>query len=268
MSRSRASALAVLLLVTACSGGGGSRGGVATGPSGQSLFLPSQATVAGDTASFDVDGNNSLTVTTDGGLDQTLPVASVEPGTGLVEWATPARNAGALGVLPGSGPDFQHTAFGIWMVSNDPGAFDATLPVDTVDAGAFYGGFRTARDNMPSSGSATYDGAAFAFEHQGTTLVDAMTGTFTANANFGAGTISGQASLLSNDASSWGTINTGTMAINGNGFASAPNGSTSSNGHVGSTSGNFLGPNANEIGGAFDLDNGSTGVKGSFGAIR
>ena len=82
------------------------------------------------------------------------------------------------------------------------------------------------------------------------------------------GTIAGQALLLSNDGSSWGTINTGTMAINGNGFASAANGSTSSNGHVGSTFGNFFGPNADEIGGSFDLDTGSTGVKGSFGAVR
>ncbi|MCB1883791.1 MAG: transferrin-binding protein-like solute binding protein [Geminicoccaceae bacterium] len=250
-------------------GGGTTTGGATTG--GTATPTLGEAIGAGSGASFEAGPSNKETATTaayggDGGITIAQGGATVAVLTagatddGFTDYASADGKAIGLASEPGGSPlgagPLDYTAFGVWATATaDGGGYD--------EAGAFFGGVRTAADAVPTTGSADYTGAATAVETGG----DAgglLLGTFEAAADFAAGSVRGDIALK-DAAGTWGTIDTGPLAIADAAFSG--DGITSSNGHVGTVGGRFFGPAAEEVGGTFCLT-GPSSVRGSFGGAQ
>lgn len=155
---------------------------------------------------------------------------------------------------------YQYMAWGWWLTAD----YATTDPmIDTVE-GFFVVGKPTAPGNIPTTGTATYSG-----ETSGQALDGATFGIFNATADFQNRAIA---------VSSTNTIldqGTGTFAapqydFNGTlSYAAGVNQfngtiSNSTSGMAGTATGMFYGPAAEEIGGVFEITNGSAAVKGLF----
>ena len=172
-----------------------------------------------------------------------------------------------LSAIGTSNANLDYSAFGFWGLTNIDDVLNVRLPVQVDDAGPLAFGVRTASGDMPFTGSASYDGEAIGGEFLGRDLVSILRGTFAADADFGRGLIEGQIGLDDQDGRSWGNINTGTMDINGNRFASGSGSAFATNGQTGQVEGAFYGPSADEVAGSFRLQGGLDGttVLGAFG---
>ena len=170
------------------------------------------------------------------------------------------------------GTQLDHTAFGYWGTADADASTDDSTVLKT--GGTYYGGLKTA--NMPTTGTASYAGSAVAIETESAsrTVMSELVGTMTATADFANGIVDGSLSLkdaYSNAA--WGTVSTGQLNISGTGFSgykatAKREGSTLNDYTGGAVKGNFFGPDAAEMGGAYDLNNGTTNLRGAFGAKK
>jgi hypothetical protein len=171
-----------------------------------------------------------------------------------------------------------YVTYGLWSQTNQ---VDANAQGGY---GAFVAGNVTPTANMPITGSATYSGTAIGQLSPSSGGYDILSGTMTASANFATRTVNGSMSLNANgdnianatNSGFWNTVTWNQAVIAGNHFAgtvSAPatgvNSVIASEAMQGNVAGAFYGPQANEIGGAFNLAgaNGSTSL-GAFGGKK
>jgi len=214
--------------------------------------------------------------TVNNNFHMSIPSLGVE-----VDFQSPSLLKGAsTAVPPQAGGGFRLTtsnssyvALGLWEV-DAPG---------TIYTGAFFGGYQTPTASVPTTGTATYGGT-----HNVSAIVSSVNGSFsqasvlgdaTFNANFGAGTVTGQFTNMKvfavgtnspgilggapgsdaptawNDVSVQGSIS-GNLITNGTATALGTNNgptATVAPGATGKFNGAFYGPNANELGSAWSL---------------
>ena len=175
--------------------------------------------------------------------------------------STFAKGDGLSGKLNVVGEELDYSVFGYWVQKTDDNVFE--------DAGTIWGGLKTAADNMPTDGTATYVGKAVAVEYDSGALNE-LTGVLTATANFDPKSMSFNAKMdmKTADDSDWGQIRTAKdLDITGRGFQG---GFVSNQGHTsGYGKGQFNGPGAAEVVGQFGLEsNGMTNVRGAFGGKK
>lgn len=161
-------------------------------------------------------------------------------------------------------PKYQYMAWGWWLTA-DYATTDAMI--DTVE-GFFVVGKPTDPGNIPTTGTATYSG-----ETSGQALDGATYGVFSATADFQNRQIAVSSSntmletVVQNNTSTVAAPQydfTGTLsyAEGVNQFSGAI--SNSSSGMTGTATGMFYGPAAEEMGGVFEITNGTAAVKGLF----
>ena len=213
MLRSFVAVLLATATITGCSGGSSTngdpgpmsltpeeegirlRGDVSSGSANVESPLGPSLTDA--TASFTIDRDFTINVNINAGETLTFgddQIVSVL-GSGVVMYTNDNNRDLLLFTQPSGGTagttdgNLDYTAFGIWVndASEDlttvAGAFTAA------DAGAAFLGVPTPDADMPATGSASYRGAAAGFASNGTTILDILNGSVTANANFATGTL-------------------------------------------------------------------------------
>ena len=156
----------------------------------------------------------------------------------------------------------KHAEFGAWLESHGA-VLLAGGTRDALTAAGFTTADTTPLDQMPSSGTASYRGDAVARETANGSVLGDLVGSFSATADFSAGTVAGAVELA--DAASgaaWGKVAMDSLEITGNSFTGAAG---SSHGHTGHAGGDFMGADAADIGGGFEL-HGATTVMGVFSA--
>ncbi len=161
--------------------------------------------------------------------------------------------------------DFDHQSYGLWVSGSGTDS-------GRIGVGSF--GHRTARSDMPGSGTATYRGNSIGVvataDHRDLLLesdVQIETSDFSnvtiASGNTTARQLEGGNAWLANQ---YNFAGTGT--ISGNGFTADLVGTGAvTAGATGQAQGNFYGDDASEVGGTFEL-NGSMTYLGAFGAER
>ena len=275
--------VAVLLVLAACGGGGGSGGGgsgMASSPSG--LTIPTSGNGNGDSLIARSGTINEVTITRQAsGTNSSVssgPTSSVSFTGSPEAWSAVMQKLGDLGIFEttdgtsavvtgGNGSSsaasiksYEHTTYGVWMETSASGVLTGSSEQVT-GAGGFVIGDATPVADMPRAGSASYRGQAVAVELRDGRAPRTLSGTSTANVDFGTGRVNASATL--EDAvsrSPFGTVSMNGLAISGNKFSGT---ATATTGHTGSVEGSFAGPRAAEIGGAFELA-GPSAVYGSF----
>jgi hypothetical protein len=177
-----------------------------------------------------------------------------------------AGTASMIVIDPISQPaGFNYQTFGVW---------DRVTAATSFDAGVFSVGNPTPGSAIPTTGTGNFTGFANGFFVDGTTHnAFFTTANMTATANFAAQTIVfstiNTLTLSPNNPSALGVANAG-LDLNGN--FSYPAGTnlffgtvTSANGMTGSATGRFYGPNAQEIGGMYNLSGTAGQMMGAFG---
>jgi len=238
---------------------------------GSGVASPAQGTFAGETATITIDSSFRPRVRTTGGVDRTFAGVDTEFG-GLQAFVSGDESDFVMMTRPGSGIgesfvggfDLTYTTFGLWAESNASFLIERDNP-RIVDGGAFFAGVATPADRMPTAGTARFTGAAVALEASGLRGRDLLAGPLEATADFARGRLDASTELSSIDTlSSWGTVTMRNVAIEGSGFSGS---ASATSGHSGRATGSFMGPDADELGGAFVLT-GPTTVRGSFAATR
>lgn len=265
------------LLVAGCSSGGGGpppqflppalRGQSTTAMAATYAF--GQGTASSVLRDMDDSGGSTMISTSPAGasffvsVNETLDSGgSVSAGLQLVLPLQGSTSSANL-VYPAANASLSHMAFGEWMTPITGG----------MKGGFFAFGSVTPGPAIPVTGSATYNGAFHAKAFEGSIfLVTARTidGSFSAAADFAARSVS--VSTTNPTDSSYNltgnlTYASGTNRLSGS-FSTA-------SGYSGGAVGRFFGPNAEELGGTFQLGRGPLcalcireAYVGSFGAKR
>ena len=283
-------AIAVLTapILSACGGGGDSDNTIAF----TSLdSLPDEGTVRlegqANTASFSVNrntgdlklsavetvGNARLDLARENGGTSAIIASAgdaevsfdtdVSPGNFVRELAgfsSPDGDQFAVFAVGDANRDYEHQLFGVWIDGRNSNQGNiATASV----------GSRTDAANLPGN-AATYRGQTVGLAQlsDGESYVTDSDLTVTTS-DFRTLNLTSTNTLVENldtfAVSSNSDLNfTGTATVTGAGFTGTITG-TAVNGNI---DGNFFGPNAEEVGGVFDSQSGSTTYIGSFGAVR
>lgn len=162
---------------------------------------------------------------------------------------------------------FEYVHFGLWEVSSHDEEFVHTH----TDGGVFRQGFETERENMPTTGSATYEGGMIGKVFSGGETGVEFDGIFTLHADFGDGRVEGMLDSL-------GQFNnielSGASIRNGNAFSgtAVTEASTAAKafaeGTEGRYEGAFFGPSAEEAGGSWRVEEGVDVAIGAFGGPK
>ena len=277
--------------LAACGGGGGGGGGVAQFSSfsnvpangtyemrGQAVTATHSGLSAGNVvvSAFAESGEATIRVTNQNGntiaYDLRVPGAStsidmrngdrIEANFGLIGAGDPDGDYLAL-IANSPYHGWEHQSFGVWTTGIVSGS-------GVTGAASF--GSRTARENMPSAGTAaTYNGEGLGVA----TLADGKLYNTSSQvtvqtADFSTVSISSTSTLKFDlETAVWSTEAgldyTGTGSVSGNGFVANISGTDTS----GTANGKFYGPRAEEVGGTFRAT-GSGGVvhAGAFGGAQ
>jgi len=179
-----------------------------------------------------------------------------------------STTASAIVIDPTTSPlGWNYQTFGVWERSTSLTSFDA---------GVFSFGSPTPATALPTTGNATFNGLANGFFIDSTHAAFFTTAQMTANVNWTTpsitfSTMNTQVVGLTAP-SSTGTPNLG-LNLNGsfsytggvNAFSGAV---TSGNGMTGNVSGRYYGPNAEEVGGVYNLGGTAGTMMGGFGGKR
>lgn len=155
----------------------------------------------------------------------------------------------------------EYQTYGIWLTGYGTGS--GTLGTGSV-------GTTTDAANIPAAQSARYEGASIGFaqraDGQGYATVSAMEVTTNDFASLDIRSSNTQAINLTDDSQSSATELdfAGTATLSGSEFS----GTISGTGVNGNINGDFFGPNAEEVGGVFDSNDGTTIYVGSFGGVQ
>lgn len=178
----------------------------------------------------------------------------------IAQLSTDGR-VGILMDIPGDTIDeglFEYTQYGAWAMTEGRLSFGESI----VDMAAFTRGVGTLLDDLPGSGTATFSGYALGHETSDGILIESLVGTAGMSVDFNQRQFIGNLNFV--DQPGWGLV----TFIDGqfpNGVLEAT--LLSDVGHTGFASGQFNGPNAEEIGGVFHLTGPSQAI-GGFGLIR
>ena len=177
-------------------------------------------------------------------------------------------NATAILIDPTSSPlGWNYQTFGVWNRLTSPTSFDA---------GVFSFGSPTPATALPTTGNATFNGLANGFFVDSTHAAFFTTAQMTANVNWLTPSITFSTTNTQvvgiTAPSSTGTPNSGlnfTGTFNYTGGVNAFSGAvTSNNNMTGSVTGRYYGPNAEEIGGVYNLGGAAGTMMGGFGGKR
>ncbi|MEM8985891.1 MAG: transferrin-binding protein-like solute binding protein [Pseudomonadota bacterium] len=155
-----------------------------------------------------------------------------------------------------------YTSFGIWAST------DNSQNSLTVNYALF--GVETVLGDMPQTGSANYNGFAvgsLSTDDSGESFFN-LVGQANFTANFSAASLTGRMELVQQDSSGtllpWQIVDmTASIASGGNTFSGTTAGVDDTS-LTGAVNGAFFGPAAGELGGTFDLSNGSDFAVGAF----
>lgn len=156
-----------------------------------------------------------------------------------------------------------YTVYGVWLESDIFAVANFDDP-DLTSQGSFLLGRQTSPENMPQTGTARYAGAAFAVQAgsmDGAGLL--LSGDVKLDVDFGTQSAQGQIDLVNSERLPVTSILLSSQPIEGNRFTHSNLKTTT--GERGNLYGNFMGPNAEEVGGAFRFE-GDTTITGAFGA--
>lgn len=185
----------------------------------------------------------SLTAWHSGGI-----YSGYESGGGLPVEVLAARLSGETGAERLGG--YSHLSWGRWN--------DGAGVADTIHTNSYWlAGTLTPSSEIPTVGGATYAGQVFGKVTEAG-VISPVTGTTALSADFAARTLTGTFVLNKGDAA-WTTanVNAGWGAGWGNG-PNSPSGSLAAdNGLAGTLHGSFFGPAAAQVGGSWNLSNGS-----------
>ena len=156
-------------------------------------------------------------------------------------------------VLPGSlASNLDYASYGVWGHR-----------IDSLFFTTFYGealsfGVLTTANHMPTAGTATYNGFMDGYYANVLNEVWDLTGSVNLIAKFATAEITGEVNNISATRiiGPPGFFNFGNIAINGAIAGDTFSGTASSSGLSGVTFGQFYGPNADEVGGVFQMSNG------------
>lgn len=194
---------------------------------------------------------------------ETIRAIGSGPVPSLIYGINQARTTEILGInAPSYGWNYQ--TYGVWVTGEGTGSGTA---------GAVSAGSATPVTGMPSTGTAIFTGNTIGIWAATGLPAYATAANMTANVNFGSRSLG------------FSTSGTVASSFNGGGAFSAPGlnmsgvatfqGSSSFSGPVstasgmsGSIVGQFYGPNANEIGGTYNLMGGGSSMGGGFGGKR
>ena len=194
----------------------------------------------------------------------TISTIAVGPVTSIVYGINKERTTEVVGI---NGPSFgwDYQTYGVWVTGEGTGSGTA---------GAVSAGNVTAVTGIPATGTAVFSGNALGVFGIVGAPAYLTAAAMSANTNFGSRTIA------------FATSGTVASSFNGGGAFSAPGlnmsgnltygagvnqfsgAVTASNGMSGSAVGKFYGPNANEIGGTYNLSGGGAFMGGGFGGKR
>jgi len=301
MAKGSLGIIALAGALAACGGGGGGGGGAASGvspgpaPATQTTTtgaatVPAAAVAAtfanGALAPPAIDPGEQSTLTTSESQN-TITLTLVTGGaaythtfSGQNVLTTPAFLSGfsALGdgtpvptdvlVLDAS---LSYAVYGEWEHDNDTTASSGLIA-------GFATGAQTPAANMPISGTAAYSGRAIGGLSSGGTTY-ALAGTSSFAADFGARTVTGTMALNATPDGGttvgfWNTVTFGAAIAAGTnqfaGTASAPaaTGIVATPAMAGTATGNFYGPQANELAGEWALTGSGAVALGSFGGSQ
>jgi transferrin binding protein len=300
MQMTRFAALVASVVLAGCGGGGG--GSTNTlGQNPPTQFTSAQAVQAGQsvvmtgiTRSHTLTGVNPTTAIAVNGADTNANVQVTAGTTGLpLSSFSAASFATAQATQSWTSADFVGCSAGVCSFSNNSsdllivapqstsnfnyqtfGAWDRDLSSATLQVGAFSAGAPTPASAVPTTGAATFAGAALGFYVDSTGALFTTGASMTANANFLTRSIAFATSGTSivNITSGVPATNTGldltgtfTYSAGTNLFSGSL---TTGNGALsGSGTGRFYGPAAQEIGGTYSLTapTGVSNMVGGFG---
>ena len=147
--------------------------------------------------------------------------------------------------------------YGIWANG------DSDLGQKVTAVGAFATGAETLATDLPTTGTATYQGSAVATGTSGGQNTN-WAGTFTGGVDFAARTATVGVNMVSSTDQSALNLSSGPMSMTGPRFSGAIAGS----GVSGSTAGALYGPAANEMAGVFSASGAGTTVLGAYGGAQ
>ncbi len=173
----------------------------------------------------------------------------------------------------GAASTLSYSTYGVW--SEHP------FVLGTVAVGAFATGLPSTSTQVPTTGTATFNGGAAGFVMANSQDAHRFKGNITLNADFTARTIGGSITGITTERLT-GTAQTGTLGnislnggtMSGAAFTGVANGNALTTGvadistMTGRFGGQFYGPNAQEVAGSFALTGNGLGIIGSFGAKR
>jgi len=280
-------------LLTGCGGGGGSNPVIRwSNPSPPSSFTvdgistASDITISGDsvtdatdlgtdtgsttaTLAFAADGSiNSLSLTTPNGtLSLSVGAGDTfdeDPGTGVVSAINPAETLLAFSINPLT-LGWNYQSFGAWLS-------ETSATTGTVEFASF--GWPTAGANIPTTSTANFSGLSSGLYVDSTEELFVTASQVSVAADFSAQSLDFSTSstvkvdMLGNltAASTLDMTGTLTYTAGSNGFSGTV---TTAGGLTGTSTGQFYGPNAEELGGVFSLDGPNPEFySGAYGAIR
>ncbi|HET7817088.1 MAG TPA: transferrin-binding protein-like solute binding protein [Sphingomicrobium sp.] len=217
--------------------------------------------------------------------------ATIRPDPAINSWGSAKLENGKLQfaiagyageALATGGANLDWTRAGYW--SGGCGAWDYGCDPGVAHGGAFVVGYETPAADMPTTGTATYSGAAEGRMYVPLSVVDALPckcqevpiqGDASFTADFGARTVSGELTNMYRvwwDESAWNSV-LFSSTITGNGFS----GTTRVTGAVdhgmagnatGTIEGRFFGPSAQEAGAVWTLFDGTRSAIGTLTARR
>jgi len=143
---------------------------------------------------------------------------------------------------------YDYLSWGSW--SMDMSATPNTEFVNDHRSSRWIAGMMTPTTDMPTSGTATYAGQIQGHAIKYESVADVLTGTIGLTANFGTGDVTGQLNIQSHG-TAYATSNLSGVSITHNHFS----GNLSGSDHTGKINGAFYGPNAQEVGGNWIIEN-------------
>lgn len=278
----------IAVFLTACAGGGSS--GSSSGPSpftSWSSVAPNVATPlvgssttatgSNSSASYSASGNvtfnssrnfTAISMTTGAGTGASFSISAGDTisqgmGNGTV-FASNKQGVGAIVTNPYDAA-FEYQTFGTW------GAYAGSPQPSAINSVSL--GSATPVTGMPATGAANFSGFASGIYYQGAGGYF-TTANMNAGVDFGARTIA----FSTNNTLVSGSIGGGVVeapTLNMTGFATYATGTSkfsgtvsTANGMIGGMSGQFFGPNANEIGGTYNATGSQGYTAGGFGGKR
>lgn len=152
--------------------------------------------------------------------------------------------------------DYDHLTWGRWQTNDGIASTHAKAP--------WLAGRITPEGGIPNEGRATYNGSVEGLVNNGT-ITQTVAGSTTLEADFSTRTLSGEFNNMTTaDGNNWKTLSVnagwGDRQNSISGELSAPDGTT------GSVNGHFFGPNATEVGGNWQTQNGNEKAAGIYRA--